>query len=269
MKTFRSSGIDKDSDAALVLATKGGDARAFEKLALRHKRRVLAVAHRITNNREDAEDVMQESFYKAYLHLHDFQGRSLFSTWLTRIAVYQAFMLLRRRRRAIEFIPEGSGDDVKSVSQTFVDQSPNPEESSWRRECIERLTAAINRLSPAIRRTILLRDIEERSVKETARILGASIAAVKSRVSRGRRKLSGGVNPALRCGVYAAGQRGSSTRVVETQNRRKGLVVIPFSDTLQGHLTESADAESARQSQTFAITTNYGSNKNQWSNWIS
>jgi RNA polymerase sigma-70 factor (ECF subfamily) len=260
MKTFRSYGIDKDSDAALVLATKGGDARAFEKLALRHKRRVLAVAHRITNNREDAEDVMQESFYKAYLHLHDFQERSLFSTWLTRIAMYQAFMLLRRRRRAIEFMLKSSGDDVKSVSQTFIDQSPNPEESCWRREVIERLTASINRLSPAIRRTILLRDIEERSVKETARILGASIAAVKSRVSRGRRELSGGVNPAL-CGVYAAGQQGSSTRVVETQNGKKGLAVIPFSDTPQGHLTEPADAESARRSKTFGITTNYGSKK--------
>jgi len=205
MGTFRTCGVDNDSDAALVSATKRGDARAFDKLALRHKRRVLAVAHRITNNREDAEDVAQESFHKAYLHLHDFQERSLFSTWLTRIAMYQAFMLLRRRRRALEVMPESSGDDVKPVSETFIDQSPNPEESCWRRERIEHLATAINRLSPTIRRTILLRDIEERSLKETAEILGASIAAVKSRVSRGRRELSATANPALPFRRYTAG----------------------------------------------------------------
>ena len=205
METFRTCGVDNDSDAALVSATKRGDARAFDKLALRHKRRVLAVAHRITNNREDAEDVAQESFHKAYLHLHDFQERSLFSTWLTRIAMYQAFMLLRRRRRALEVMPESSGDDVKPVSETFIDQSPNPEESCWRRERIEHLATAINRLSPTIRRTILLRDIEERSLKETAEILGASIAAVKSRVSRGRRELSATANPALPFRRYTAG----------------------------------------------------------------
>ncbi len=217
METFRASGIDKDSDAALVSATKCGEAHAFEKLAMRHKRRVLAAAQRITNNREDAEDVVQESFHKAYLHLDDFQERSLFSTWLTRIAVNQALMVLRRRRRALEVFPTSPDEGAESVSEAFVDRTPNPEESCWRRERAELLSAAINRLSPTIRRTILLRDIEERSVKETARILGASIAAVKSRVSRGRRDLSGGVNPALLCGVYAAGQRGSSTRVVATK----------------------------------------------------
>ena len=182
----------KDSDAALVSATKRGDARAFEKLVLRHKPRVLAAAQWITNNREDAEDVMQESFHKAYLHLDDFEERSLFSTWLARIAMNQAFMLLRRRRRALEVMPESSGDDVKPVPETFVDQRPNPEESCWRRERIEHLTAAISRLSPTIRRTILLRDIEEHSLEETAQILGASIPAVKARVSRGRRELGGG-----------------------------------------------------------------------------
>ncbi|HXQ35973.1 MAG TPA: sigma-70 family RNA polymerase sigma factor, partial [Anaerolineales bacterium] len=206
MGTFRTCGVDNDSDAALVSATKRGDARAFDKLALRHKRRVLAVAHRITNNREDAEDVAQESFHKAYLHLHDFQERSLFSTWLTRIAMYQAFMLLRRRRRALEVMPESSGDDVKPVSETFIDQSPNPEESCWRRERIEHLATAINRLSPTIRRTILLRDIEERSVEETAQILGASISAVKARVFQGRRKLRGTINPGLLRGAYKDGR---------------------------------------------------------------
>lgn len=204
METFRASGMDKNSDAALVSATKRGDARAFEKLALRHKRRVLAVAQRITNNREDAEDVLQESFYRAFVHLGDFQEKSLFSTWLIRIAVNQAFMLLRRRRRIVEVLQETSDDGAKSVPELFVDQVPNPEQSCSRWERNNLLTAAINRLGPTTRRTILLHDLEERSIEETAQILGTSITAVKSRLSRGRRKLSGIVNPACLCRGYAA-----------------------------------------------------------------
>src|SRR6202795_3364886 len=199
MKTSCGTGVKKDSDGALVAATKRGDTQAFEELVLRHKQKVLAVAQRITNNREDAEDVAQESFHKAFLHLDAFQERSRFSTWLTRIAMNEAFMLLRRRRGVFEVLPENPDDGMKSSSEAFVDQSPNPEESCWRRERTELLTEAINRLGPTIRRMILLRDIEERSVEETAQILGTSIAAVKSRLSRGRRELSGAVNPALLC----------------------------------------------------------------------
>ena len=87
MEAFRASDVNGDSDGALVTAAKYGDTRAFEELVLRYKARVLAVAQRITNNREDAEDVAQESFHKAYLHLGDFQEQSLFSTWLTRIVM--------------------------------------------------------------------------------------------------------------------------------------------------------------------------------------
>ena len=202
METFRASGIDKDSDGALVAATKCGDTHAFEKLMFRYERKVLALAQRITNNREDAEDVTQESFHKAFLHLDDFQERSRFSTWLTRIAMNEAFMLLRRRRGVLEVLLESSDDGVRPAAEAFVDQSPNPEESCWRRERTQLLTKAINQLGPKIRSTILLRDIEERSVEETAQILGSSISAVKARVFQGRRKLRGTVNPALFRGLY-------------------------------------------------------------------
>ena len=207
MKTFRTTGINKDSDEALVAAAKGGDRQAFDTLVLRHEQTVLAVAQRITNNREDAEDVAQESLHKAFLHLGGFQEKSRFSTWLTRIAMNQAFMLLRRRRGAIEVSPESPEDSVTSSSEAFVDQSPDPEESCWRRERQQLLTAAINRLGPRVRRTILLRDIEERSAEETARILGTSIGAVKARVFQGRRKLRRTVNARLLWGVYAASSR--------------------------------------------------------------
>jgi RNA polymerase sigma-70 factor (ECF subfamily) len=204
METFRASGVDKDSDAALVAATKSGETHAFEKLVVRYERRVFAVAQRITNNREDAEDVVQESFHKAFIHLGDFQEKSRFSTWLIRIAMNEAFMLLRRRRGVLEVLPESNDDGVESVSEAFVDQRPSPEESCWQRERTELLTEAINRLGPKIRRTILLSDLQEHSLEETAQILGTSISAVKSRLFQGRRKLRGTVNPGLLWGVCAA-----------------------------------------------------------------
>ncbi len=206
MGTFRANDIDRDSDAALVAAAKCGDAQAFEELVFRHEGRVFAVAQRITHNREDAEDVVQESFHKAFRHLDDFQEKSRFSTWLTRIAMNEAFMLLRRRRGVLEVLTDSPDDGMKPVSEAFVDQSPSPEESCWRRERRELLTEAINRLGPKIRRTILLRDIEGRSAEETAQILGTSINAVKARLFHGRRKLRGTVNPGLLWGIHAAGR---------------------------------------------------------------
>lgn len=201
METFHLSDAAKDSDGALVEATKSGEALAFEELVRRYKSRVFAIAKRITSSHEDAEDVVQESFHKAFLHLHDFQEKSRFSTWLTRIAMNEAFMVLRRRRGTPEVLPEVGEDGASSVSEAFVDQSPSPEETCWRHERTELLTEAINRLSPKVRRTILLREIEERSVEETAKILGTSIGTVKSRVFQGRQKLRSTVNPGLLWGI--------------------------------------------------------------------
>ncbi|HTB94963.1 MAG TPA: sigma-70 family RNA polymerase sigma factor [Candidatus Sulfotelmatobacter sp.] len=203
MKSFSGTVIDKNSDAELVAATKHGDSQAFEELVLRHKRRVLSVAKRITNNWEDAEDVAQESFHKAFLHLDSFQEKARFSTWLTRITMNEALMLLRRKRGVFEALPESPENGATPTLEPFVDRSPNPEESCWRREHKQLLSKAINRLGPKVRRTILLRDIEERSVQETARIMGISISAVKARVFQGRRRLRQTVNPALLIGFCA------------------------------------------------------------------
>src|SRR6266436_9965621 len=204
MTTSRTSSANKHSDEGLVAATKRGDTQAFEELVLRHRQKVVAVAQRITNNRADAEDVAQESFYKAFLHLEAFQEKSRFSTWLTRIAMNEAFMLLRRRRGVFEVLTESPDDGVKSGSESFVDQSPSPEESCWRHERTELLTAAINRLRPTIRKTMVLREIEQRSVKETAQILGTSISAVKARLFHGRQRLRRTVNLRLLHEAYAA-----------------------------------------------------------------
>ena len=204
MEEFHAGELDKDSDGMLVTAAKRGSARAFEELVVRHKRKVFAVAQRITNNRDDAEDIVQETFHKVFLHLDDFEEKSRFSTWLTRIAMNEAFMLLRRRRGVFEVLPDSTDDGVKTSSDAFVDQGPNPEESCLRSERTQLLTDAINRLGPTIRTAIVLRDIEERSFEETAQILGTTRSAVKARVFQGRRKLRGLVNPRLSWGVYAS-----------------------------------------------------------------
>jgi RNA polymerase sigma-70 factor, ECF subfamily len=210
METFSASSIDKDSDRALVAAAKRGHVQAFEQLVLHHQHRVLALAQRITKNREDAEDVSQESFQKAFLHLHGFQEHSRFSTWLTRIVMNEAFMVLRRRRKGLEV--GGSDDDVKSASEVLVDQSPNPEESCWRRERTEILTGAIHRLGPRFRRTILLRLFAERSVEETAQVLGISTAAVKSRLFHGCRQLRRPMNLGRWRAVFSVPPRKGAVR---------------------------------------------------------
>jgi len=205
MEGLCSACIVKASDSELVAATKLGNTEAFDQLVARHERRVLAVAQRILNNREDAEDVMQESFHKAFIHLSTFQQKSRFSTWLTRIVMNEAFMVLRRRRRILEVSQESPNDDGTSVTATFVDQSLNPEQSCWHGERVKFLNGAISRLTPTLRRTILLYDIEERSVKETAQILGATISAVKSRINHGHQKLRADVNPDFEFGICAGG----------------------------------------------------------------
>jgi RNA polymerase sigma-70 factor, ECF subfamily len=202
VETSHGNGINKDSDGALVAAAKCGGTQAFEKLVSRHQRRLLAVAQRITNNREDA---VQEGFHKAFLHVDEFQEKARFSTWLTRIVMNEAIMLLRRRWRALEVLPEDADNDANPVFRAFVDRKPNPEQSCWQRERRELLTQAIDRLRPKIRRTIVLHDIEECSAKETAQILGTSVSAVKSRVCRGRQELLATVSPGLLREVYAAG----------------------------------------------------------------
>src|ERR1700694_6121326 len=151
MEAFHARDVDKDSDGMLVTAARHGNGRAVEELVVRHRRRVFTVAQRITNNREDAEDVVQETFHKVFLHLDNFQEKSRFSTWLTRIAMNEALMLLRRKRGVFEVLPDSTDEGVKSSSDAFVDQGPNPEESCLRSERTQLLTEAINRLGPTIR----------------------------------------------------------------------------------------------------------------------
>jgi len=177
-------------DAALVAAAKTGDAHAFELLVHRHEGRIFLLAQRMTRNREDAEDVVQQSFQKAFIHLKKFAGESLFSTWLTRIAINEALMLLRRKRGSREVpIAESNTEDETVLPLDIADVGTNPEESCLQREQERILSAAVHELTPGMRKAIELRELGELSTGETAQVMGLSVGAVKARVFHGRRKL--------------------------------------------------------------------------------
>jgi RNA polymerase sigma-70 factor, ECF subfamily len=180
----------QDEEAALVLAAKSGDGHAFEILMGRHQRRVLSVAQRLTRIREDAEDIVQQSFQKAFVHLHKFEGKSSFSTWLTRIAINEALMLLRRGRVLREVsIDDLSGNEETPFALDIPDSRASPESAFLQGERNRILSAAMNKLTPGIRKAIELRELGELSTEEAARAMGLSVAAMKGRVFHGRRKL--------------------------------------------------------------------------------
>src|SRR6266853_1347027 len=182
--------LDQDEEGALVVAAKSGDGQAFEILIGRYQRRILAVARRFTRVREDAEDIVQQSLQKAFVHLHKFEGKSSFSTWLTRIAINEALMFLRKGRLVREVsIDDLSGNEETAPGVEIPDSRASPESAFFQSERKRVLSAAMNKLRPGIRTAIELRDLGELSTKEVARVLGLSIEAVKGRVYQGRRKL--------------------------------------------------------------------------------
>jgi RNA polymerase sigma-70 factor, ECF subfamily len=184
------SDLHATEDATLVAAAKNGEATAFAMLVERYDRRIFSVARRMTRNREDAEDIVQQSFQKAFVHLNSFVGMSSFSTWLTRIAINEALMLLRKNRGLHEVLIDDLNTNEETVTSLEIpDSSPDPEAIYSQRERVETLYSAVNELPAGMRRAIQLRELEERSSEETAQIMGISVGALKGRTFHGRRKL--------------------------------------------------------------------------------
>jgi RNA polymerase sigma-70 factor (ECF subfamily) len=186
-----SSNIRDSKDGLLVTAAKEGESRAFEELVERHQRQIYFAALRMTRNKEDAEDVVQRSLQKAFVHLNSFVGRSSFSTWLTRVAINEALMLIRKKKCGVRevVIDDLNRDDQAATSLDFPDPTPDPEARYFQREWLQMLSSAIGELPPLMREVIQLRELEERSMEETAQILGISVNAAKGRVFHARRKL--------------------------------------------------------------------------------
>jgi RNA polymerase sigma-70 factor (ECF subfamily) len=187
MPVSSQAGID---DATLVAQARDGDANAFSELVKRYEGKVFRLAHHVTQNREDAEDVLQETFLKAYEHLDQFRGDSKFYTWIVRIAVNQALMKLRRRKsdKAVsldETIDTGEDNLVREVAAW----DENAEQLYSREEIAGILDSAVQSLEPLYRSVFVLRDIEDLSTEETAEALELSVPAVKSRLLRARLQL--------------------------------------------------------------------------------
>ena len=177
------------SDEMLVSMAKSGEANAFVELNKRHADKVFQAAYRVTRNRQDAEDALQDSFLKAFIHMKDFQERSSFSTWLTRIAINSALMILRKKRNSSEISMDST--DGPAGNETWEPRSPweDPESRYVRRESQTMLRLAIHRLPPVFRDVIELRQAKDYSVQEIAQSLGISVSAVKSRLSRAKNAL--------------------------------------------------------------------------------
>jgi RNA polymerase sigma-70 factor (ECF subfamily) len=187
MPVSSQAGID---EATLVAQSRTGDTGAFGELVRRYEGKIFRLAQHVTQNREDAEDVLQETFMKAYEHLDQFKGDSKFYTWIVRIAVNQALMKLRRRKtdKSVS-LDETIDTGEDTVTREIAAWDENPEQQFSREELGGILDTAIQSLEPPYRSVFVLRDIEELSTEETADALGLSVPAVKSRLLRARLQL--------------------------------------------------------------------------------
>jgi RNA polymerase sigma factor (sigma-70 family) len=168
------------NEATLLATARSGEAVALDTLYREHAERLFRTVHRITRNREDAEDAVQDSFLRAFLHLNSFDRRSTFSTWLTRIGINSALMILRKKRNSGEISAHGPG--VDETLWEVPDSAPNPERRFAEREQGRILRDAISNLRPTSRRALELQILENRSIEEMAAQIGISVAAAKGRV---------------------------------------------------------------------------------------
>jgi RNA polymerase sigma-70 factor (ECF subfamily) len=183
------SRLEGTKELALVNAARRRDPDAFGELVTTYGPRILRLAQKITRNHEDAEDVSQDSFVRAFLHMDTFRGDSRLYTWLARIAINGSLMKLRARRLG-EFHfdhPVASGDT--SFSAEIADDGPNPEQCRSQEELQQIVASAMSKLPMNFREVLRLRELEEYSTEETARMLKLSITTVKSRAHRGRQRL--------------------------------------------------------------------------------
>ena len=181
---------DARDEYAFLVAAKSGDSAAFEFLCKQSANMAFRIARRMMRNKEDAEDVLQEAFKQAFIHLKSFNGHSRFSTWLSRIAINAALMKLRTKQHLWDLSLDEPTDTERSSALLDVeDPGLNPEQRYVQEERQRILSTAMNELTPGTRKVIQLRELDQRSSEETALIMGMSVSAVKTRVFHGRRKL--------------------------------------------------------------------------------
>jgi RNA polymerase sigma-70 factor, ECF subfamily len=175
----------------LVAAARSGSSAAFAELREIYARRVYRKLLIMTKNREDAEDALQDTFLRAYMALHTFEERSSFYTWVTRIAINSALMILRRRRLRPEVSFDSTSETEEAISGFgFKDTGPSPEYICVHRQRYACTLRSIWKLQPRLRQVIEMQMTDNRSIKEIAQALEISEAAVKSRLARARARLA-------------------------------------------------------------------------------
>jgi RNA polymerase sigma factor (sigma-70 family) len=175
------------AETSLVEAAKAGQSAAFGALCERYSQQLQRIALRVTRNREDAEDAVQDALLRAFVHLGDFDGRSSFGTWLTRIAINSALMILRKKRTSLE-VAIADPDDSAAGDRVYeiADRAPNPEKRFARREEDGILKKAIHNLRPALREVVEIQQLQECSIGEAAKAMCISLAATKGRLFHAR-----------------------------------------------------------------------------------
>ena len=178
------------SEDQLLTAAKSSDGRAFEELSSRHLGSIRRRVYSIVRNPEDTEDVVQESLLRAYRHLHEFRASCSFSTWLTRIAINTALMLLRKRHARCEVSLDRGGEADQAWSTSEIpDPSPDMERAYATQEALESLSRAVKSLPPLYRNVLEQYHAHEKSIREAADKLGITVASAKARLFRARRTL--------------------------------------------------------------------------------
>ena len=200
--SFSSPSVTNDkqsAELALVRRVQDGDANAFYDLVRPYERALFLAALGLVKNDADAEDVAQEAVLKAFKGISHFRGESKFSTWLIQIAINEAKMKLRKDRRHLyESIDEGQASEGGDyVPRDFADWREIPSQSLERKEVREALNKALNTLGEKYRSVVILRDVQQLSIAETAQVLGISEANVKTRLSRARLQLRDALAPGL------------------------------------------------------------------------
>ena len=194
------------TDEVLVAAARLGNHTAFGELWKRYSNTIFKMVFRFTGNRDDAEDAVQDAWMKAYAHLNTFHGQAKFSTWLTRIAINSALMILRRKRSHREDPLEWCFDGERWQQWEVGDKRVNIEEHYAKKETKRDLQQAIYRLRPALRIVIEIQQSHDGSVKEIADMAGISVAAAKSRLLRARTALRRSLQSSVRSRASQSGQ---------------------------------------------------------------
>lgn len=185
----RAKQCESTHEQLLVKQAKSGRSSAFGDLYERHRSRVYHTAFRILRNRQDAEDAVQRSFQRAFVNLDRFREDSAFSTWVTRIAINEALMLLRRRRADTPLPGSNIDDPEVFYGLNLVDKGPSPEQALADNELRAAVTHSISQLRESLRKVVLLRELQGLTSSETARRLGLTVSAVKARTFHARRYL--------------------------------------------------------------------------------